>query len=80
MEAALERYGCTKPTPLGGRYVWLTHTLQTGERFQAAIAIASVGNERVTTDPADLAELARAIADPRFRLGFRRQPVLVLEH
>ena len=80
MEKALANTPWLQPTPLGGRYVWLTNTMERGERVQAAIAIVSAGSDRVAADSAQLDELLRQANDPRLRLGFQNQPVLVLEH
>lgn len=77
-----DRWGRT--TPLGGGYAWARGTLQRGERHQAAILILPAGPNRVTSDRDLLAAIDRGIDDGnldtgRFRLGFRHQPVFVLE-
>jgi type II secretory pathway pseudopilin PulG len=74
----------SQPTPIGGHYVWLVDTLQRGERIRAAIAIVNTGREPLTLDKALVRELLdqakgmRAIGW-RLRLGFRNEPVFVLE-
>jgi type II secretory pathway pseudopilin PulG len=74
-----------KPTPLGGRYLWARETLQRGERYQAALVLADTPSSRVSSDRRLLAAVDHAIDDGnldtgKFRLGFRLQPVFVLEH
>jgi prepilin-type N-terminal cleavage/methylation domain-containing protein len=71
-------------TPIGGQYAWARETQQQGERYQAALLIQSVGENRVTSDRQLLVELDRKLDDGNldtgnFRLGFRNQPVFVLE-
>lgn len=74
-----------QPTPLGGRYLWARETLQRGERYQAALVLADTPTSRVSSDRRLLVAVDQAIDDGnldtgRFRLGFRLQPVFVLEH
>lgn len=85
MAAYLPAERWLRPTPLGGRYTWARETLQRGERYQAAIVIADAPNGRVASDRRLLAAVDLAVDDGnldtgRFRLGFRFQPVFVLEH
>lgn len=74
-----------RPTPLGGRYLWARETLQRGERYQAALVLADTPGHRVSSDRRLLTAVDQAIDDGnldsgKFRLGFRLQPVFVLEH
>lgn len=74
-----------QPTPLGGRYLWARETLQRGERYQAALVLADTPASRVSSHRRLLATVDQAIDDGnldtgKFRLGFRLQPVFVLEH
>jgi type II secretory pathway pseudopilin PulG len=74
-----------RATPLGGRYTWAPNTLQRGERYRAAIMLASTAAAAVSADRQQLLELDRAIDDGdlatgAFRLGYRNFPVYVLEH
>lgn len=85
MESALAGTDWTRETPIGGRYAWQIGTLHRGEHVQAAIAIVSVPGSRVTEDQRQLEELDRQVDDGspatgRLRLGFRNEPVFVLEH
>jgi type II secretory pathway pseudopilin PulG len=84
LDATLGPTRWTQPTPLGGRYVWLVDTLQRGERVRAAIAIVSTGGNSMTLDKPLAEELLRQAAliraiGWRLRLGFRNEPVFVLE-
>lgn len=84
MESALAGTHWTAPTPLGGRYVWLLDSVQRGQHFRAAIGIVTVGNDEVTDDRRDLNRLLAAAQNDglewhRLRLGFRNEPVYVLE-
>lgn len=69
-------------TPIGGHYVWLTDTLHRGQRFHAAIAVASAGSEHVTRDRRQIEALfdaASAAGLTQLRSGFRNEPFLALE-
>lgn len=84
LDAALGRTPWSKPTPIGGQYVWLVNTLERGERVRAAIGIASTANTTVSLDQPLVDELLRQAKmvptiNWRLRLGFRNEPVLVLE-
>ena len=84
MENFLATTSWQRTTPFGGQYAWARDTLQQGERYQAALIIQSVGENRVTSDRQLLLELDQRIDDGNldtgnFRLGFRNQPVFVLE-
>ena len=78
----IERWA--QATPIGGHYTWTRESLQRGTRLQAAIVITGSASSPVTTDRRVLTEIDRLIDDAnldtgRFRLGFRLQPVVVLE-
>jgi hypothetical protein len=75
----------SRPSPIGGVYTWAPDSLHRGVRCRAALIISSVGPNRVSTDRRQLAEIDRRIDDGdlatgRFRLGYRHQPVFVLEY
>lgn len=87
--AGMQNFLSTTPwqraTPVGGQYAWSRETLQRGERYRAALLLQSVGENRVTTDRQLLLEIDHKLDDGNldtgnFRLGFRNQPVFVLEH
>lgn len=85
MENYLGSTGWSRPTPIGGSYTWCVNSLQQGERYRAVIVISSVGENRVTTDRQQLTDIDHKIDDGEldtgtFRLGFRNQPVFVIEH
>ena len=85
MQSSLLATSWTRVTPVGGAYTWACDTLQQGERYRAALLILSVGENRVTSDRQLLAEIDRRLDDGnldtgKFRLGFRNQPVFVIEH
>ena len=72
-------------TPIGGRYTWAPNTLQQGERYRAALVIATTAATTVSAERQQLEEIDRALDDGgletgNFRLGFRNHPVFVLEH
>ncbi len=69
--------------PIGGRYVWLADSMQRGERIRAAIAITTVSGNPVSDDRRQLDELLRQAKEAgaaAVRLGFRNEPIYVLEH
>jgi hypothetical protein len=85
MEAALAGTNWQHPTPIGGGYRWARHTVQRGERFQAAVLLAPLPGRKVTDDKDQLQAIDRDIDDGdlnsgRFRLGYRNYPVFVIEH
>jgi prepilin-type N-terminal cleavage/methylation domain-containing protein len=72
-------------TPIGGSYTWAPNSLQQGERYRAAFVISNVGENKVTAQLQQLVDLDRKLDDGdldtgNFRLGYRNQPVYVLEH
>lgn len=84
MDDALKSTAWTSPTPIGGRYIWFTNVVEAGERPRAAIAIVSTPTDPVSNDHRQLDALMRAAPGARLdahelRLGFRREPVYVLE-
>lgn len=85
MDGVLAASNWVKSAPIGGSYVWLIDTLQCGERPRAAIAIVSTASHRVSDDARQLAALreqagAGGLDPSRLRLGFRNEPILVLEY
>ena len=85
MTEFLGKTNWTRPTPIGGRYTWAPDSLHQGERYHAAIVFASTGDSTDPSDPEQLRAVDRAIDDGdlatgKFRLGFRNQPVWVIEH
>jgi type II secretory pathway pseudopilin PulG len=85
MQPFLPATSWARVTPVGGAYAWARDTLQQGARYRAAVLILSVGDNRVTGDRQLLLEIDRQLDDGnldtgRFRLGFRNQPVYVIEH
>lgn len=74
-----------RTTPIGGLYTWARDSVQAGQRYQAVLIISTVGENRVTADRKQLVEIDRKIDDGdldtgNFRLGFRNQPVFIIEH
>lgn len=74
-----------KPSPIGGAYTWAAFSLHQGERYRAAIIISHLAENRVTNLRQQLDDLDRQLDDGnlatgKFRLGYRNQPVFVLEH
>ncbi len=81
----LARTTWQQPTPIGGAYSWAPNTLQQGERYRAALMIEAVEGKPVSADLNQLVEIDRRLDDGNldtgnFRLGFRNQPVFVIEH
>ena len=84
MEGYLRTTNWARRTPLGGFYTWSPNTLQQGQRYRAAIAIASVGADKISSDRAQFVDLDRKLDDGildtgQLRLGFRNHPFYVLE-
>ncbi len=84
MQTYLAETSWERVTPVGGRYAWATDTVQQGERYRAALLILSDGDNHVTSDRQLLLDIDHKIDDGNldtgnFRLGFRNQPVYVLE-
>ena len=74
----------SRPTPIGGRYLWAPDALQRGRRYRATIGLFPVNGDPLTTDRLLLEEIDRRIDDGdlssgNFLLGFRDQPFLVIE-
>jgi len=74
-----------RQTPIGGRYLWDPNSVHQGERYRAAIVIASVDNSPVSSDQNQLQEIDHVFDDGdltggNFRLGYRNYPVFVIEH
>lgn len=84
LEQALASTNWSKSTPIGGQYVWLVDTLQRGQRVRAAIGVVSTPSNPVAMNKSLANELlAQAKQSPsigwRLRLGFRNEPIYVLE-
>lgn len=85
MENALASTRWSNPSPIGGRYVWLTETMQRGARIHAMIAITSFNDDRVSQDRRQLEALSRlakagGLTPANLRLGYRNEPIYVLEY
>lgn len=85
MESYLGETSWSRPTPIGGFYTYCANSLQQGERYRAVLVISTVGENKVTTDRQQLADIDHKTDDGdldtgNFRLGFRNQPVWVIEH
>lgn len=85
MQSLLGATTWSEPTPIGGRYTWSPTTLHQGERYHAAIVLASVPGSPVSDDRLQLEQIDRRVDDGNlatgsFRLGYRNQPVFVIEH
>lgn len=73
-----------RPSPIGGHFQWVAHSAQAGTRIRAGITISSTPAGAVSTDRALLTAIDTAIDDGnlatgKFRLGYRAQPLLILE-
>ena len=84
MQAFLGPTAWQRQTPIGGSYTWATNSLQQGERYRAVLIISNVGPNKVSSDRQQLADLDQKIDDGdlgtgNFRLGYRNQPVFVIE-
>lgn len=84
MEGYLRQSNWEKRTPIGGYYNWERQIRHNGQRLQAAIAISSKDGEQVTTDRLQLEDIDRRLDDGdlttgKFRLGYRNEPVLIIE-
>lgn len=84
MQGYLSATNWERQTPIGGSYTWARDTVQQGERYRAALLILSVGENLVTQDRQLLLDVDRKLDDGNlatgnFRLGFRNQPVFVIE-
>ena len=85
MAGRLGQTNWERVTPIGGRYQWAPGSLHQGERYRAAIVIASLDGNNVSSDRRQLEDLDRRIDDSdleagNFRLGYRNFPVFVIEH
>lgn len=85
MSGYLNDTAWSKPTPLGGRYTWDPHSRHQGSRHRAVILLASIPESAVTSDRHQLLALDAALDDGNFttgqlQLGYRNQPIFILEH
>jgi hypothetical protein len=84
MEKYLADSSWTRPTPIGGRYMWAANTPHQGERYRAVIVITSAPGDPVSDNPAQLLALDRLVDDGnlrqgKLRVGFRDEPIFILE-
>lgn len=84
MEGYLRQSNWEKQSPIGGFYNWERQIRHNGQRLQAAIAISSKNDILVTTDRMQLEDIDRRLDDGdlttgKFRLGYRNEPVLIIE-
>ena len=84
MEGYLRESNWTHASPIGGCYNWDKNQLHGGKHLRAAIAISSKGENRVTTDMAQLLDIDLRYDDGNlstgsFRLGAANEPVFVIE-
>ena len=85
MQSYLGPTAWQRPTPIGGAYTWSTFSLQQGERYRAVLIVSNVGANKVSSDRQQLVDVDQKIDDGdlatgNFRLGYRNQPVFVIEH
>lgn len=85
MEGYLNHAAWIKPTPLGGRYAWDPNSPHQGSRHRAVILIASTSESPVISDRHQLLALDAELDDGNFstgqlQLGYRNQPIFILEH
>ncbi len=85
METRLAQTSWKEPTPIGGRFHWARRTLQQGMRYEAALVISDSREHQVSRDKNQLEHIDRQIDDGdlttgKFRLGYRNQPVFVVEN
>ena len=85
MESLLDSTPWVRPTAIGGHYAWEPNSVHQGLRHRAAITIVSTGGSDVSRDFRQLLAVDRLIDDGdlatgRFQLGYRNQPLLILEH
>jgi Type II secretory pathway, pseudopilin PulG len=85
MSTYLPETAWSKPTPLGGHYAWDPHSRHQGSRHRAVIVLASTPDNPVTRDRRQLLALDARIDDGdlstgHLQLGYRNQPIYILEH
>lgn len=85
MQGYLSSTNWERTTPIGGLYTYAANTTQGGERYRAALIISTVGENKVTAEQRQLEDIDHKIDDGdldtgNFRLGYRNQPVFVIEH
>jgi prepilin-type N-terminal cleavage/methylation domain-containing protein len=85
MQPYLAASNWQRPTPIGGAYTWAENSLQQGQRYRAVLIISNVDENKVTAERQQLADIDQKIDDGdldtgNFRLGFRNQPIFVIEH
>ncbi len=85
MDGYLSQTNWGRTTPIGGLYQFATQSPQQGGRYAAVIIIASSGANLVSSDANQLTDIDTKLDDGNlstgnFFLGYRNQPVYVLEH
>lgn len=85
MASYLNTANWSRPTPFGGYYAWDPQSLQQGSRHRAVIVIAGTSTHPVISDRHQLLQLDARLDDGDFTtgnlvLGYRNQPVYILEH
>lgn len=84
MENYLRESNWTRPTPIGGYYVWNSRSLHVGSHIRASISIISSGESVVSSDPIQLENIDRRMDDGNLvagslRLGFNHEPLWIIE-
>lgn len=85
MQSYLSSTNWEHPTPIGGAYTYAINSLQQGVRCRAVLIIANVGENKVTLERRQLTDIDQKIDDGdletgNFRLGYRDQPIFVIEN
>lgn len=85
METRLVGSAWTKPAPIGGHYAWDPNSRHRGTRHRAAITIAGTPDTPVSSDRRQLEILDQILDDGNLatgalQLGYRNQPLFILEH
>ena len=85
MAGFLNEASWSKPTPFGGRYAWDPNSRHQGSRHRAVLVLASIPESSVTTDRHQLLALDAEVDDGnlatgQLQLGYRNQPIFILEH
>lgn len=84
MDGFLRQSNWSKKSPVGGFYNWERQIRHNGQKIQAAIAVSSFGPDSVSSDRMQLEDVDRRFDDGnlstgKFRLGYKNEPVLILE-
>lgn len=84
MDGYLRQSNWERVSPIGGYYNWDNQQRHNGLKLQAVIAICTVGEIKVTSDRIQLEDIDRKLDDGNlstgnFRLGFRNEPIYIIE-